>query len=123
VLLVDNSPVNVKLMKSTLEPCGYEVLAAAGVAEGLALARREPPDLILSDVHMPGEDGFDFIRAVKVDPLLASIPFIFLSSTVWGRLDEEQGLALGAEAFIRRPIATMDLLARVRALLARPAEG
>jgi two-component system cell cycle response regulator len=117
VLVVDNSPANLNLLRSILEPQGFPVLLASGVEEALSLTRRDPPALILSDLHMPGPDGFEFIRRVKADRRLAEVPFVFLSSTVWDRLDEEQALALGAAAFLRRPISTPDLLARLRAWL------
>ena len=110
ILVTDNSPVNIQLARSTLEPFGYKIVAAANVRDALALARESPPDLILSDLHMPGQDGFDFIRAVKADPVLKSIPFIFISSTVWRDKDRTDGLDLGAAKFILRPIKPQALL-------------
>ena len=117
LLVVDNSPPNLQLMHSLFEPFGYRVLTAHTVEDGLALARKSAPDLIISDVHMPGGGGFDFIRSVKADPELSSIPFIFISSTVWGDKDRIEGLTLGAEKFIIRPIEPQDLLREVRACL------
>ena len=110
ILVVDNSPVNLQLARSTLEPFGYTIVEAGSVAEGLRTARSAPPDLILSDLHMPGQDGYDFIRAVKADASLRSIPFLFISSTVWRDKDRTDGLALGAQKFIIRPIEPMALL-------------
>ena len=117
LLVVDNSPPNLLLMHSIFEPFGYQVITASNVEAGLALALGSDPDVIISDVHMPGSDGFDFIRAVKADPELSSIPFIFISSTVWGDKDRIQGLTLGAEKFIIRPIEPQDLLHEVAACL------
>ena len=117
ILVVDNSPVNLELARSTLEPFGYEIRAARSVPEALALARETLPDLILSDLHMPGQDGFDFIRAVKADPALSAIPFVFISSTIWRDQDRTDGLALGAEKFIIRPIEPQALLREVEACL------
>ena len=117
ILVVDNSPVNIMLLRSTFEPFGYNIIAAQNIQEGLSLARKRKPDLILSDVHMPGGDGFDFIRAVKADPELRSIPFVFISSTVWADKDQLAGIALGAERFINRPIEPQILLQEVRACL------
>jgi two-component system cell cycle response regulator len=119
VLAVDNSPVNLSLLRSTLEPFGWEVLTVENVADALALARAKRPDLILSDVHMPRRDGYDFIRAVKSDPELAAIPFVFISSTVWGETDRTRGLELGAARFILRPIEAADLLDELERCLAR----
>lgn len=117
ILVVDNAPVNLELVRSTLEPFGYDIHAANSVPEALALARERPPDLILSDLHMPGQDGFDFIRAVKADPHLSAIPFIFISSTIWREKDRTDGLALGAERFIIRPVEPQALLREIRACL------
>ena len=83
VLVVDNSPANIKLSRSILESFGYRIIAANGVDEALTLLREQRPDLILSDLHMPGKDGFDFIKLVKADGELRKIPFVLISSTVW----------------------------------------
>lgn len=117
VLVVDNSPVNLDIVRSTLEPFGYKVISAGGVQEALALARQTPPDMILSDLHMPDRDGYDFIKAVQADPQLRLIPFVFLSSTVWGGKDVKHGLDLGAAKFILRPIEPEALLAEIETIL------
>jgi two-component system, cell cycle response regulator len=117
ILVVDNSAVNIELVRSIFEPFGYEIMAAQNIHEGLRLAHERQPDLILSDVHMPGGDGFDFIREVKADPQLSSIPFLFLSSTVWRDKDRVEGLTLGAQKFIIRPLEPQDLLREVEACL------
>lgn len=114
ILVVDNSPVNIQLVRSTLEPFGYTIIAARNVLEGLELARQHSPELILSDVHMPGKDGYDLIKAVKGDAHLRTIPFAFISSTVWGESDRRTGLSLGAVKFILRPIEPMVLLAEIK---------
>jgi CheY-like chemotaxis protein len=122
ILVVDDSHVNRELLRSTLEPCGYRVTLAPSVEEGLALAQQSPPDLILSDLHMPGQDGFMFIAKVRSDARLSRVPFAFLSSSVWGEQDRLRGLGLGAVRFILRPIEPQDLLKEIEACL-RSAEG
>lgn len=117
VLVVDNSQVNLQLAESMLRPLGYALLTASDVDSALCLARQQRPDLIVSDVHMPGQDGFDFIRALKQDPELCEIPFLFLSSTVLGDRDRERGLDLGAEGFILRPADPETVLERIEAVL------
>lgn len=117
ILVVDNTAANRQLMQGLLEPFGYRVLVAAGAREGLDLAHSTPPDLIISDVHMPELDGFDFIRMVKADTQLAAIPFIFLSSTMQAGHDYGSGLALGARKFVLRPIEPQRLLAEIEELL------
>jgi two-component system cell cycle response regulator len=121
VLVVDNSSINLNLVVSTLKPLGYNVLAAHTAREGLELARARRPDLILSDVHMPGQDGYDFIRLVKAETGLRVIPFVFISSTVWGEKERQMGLGLGADAFILRPIEPNALVAELEACLSKSA--
>lgn len=110
VLVVDNSPANIKLSRSILESFGYRIIAASGVEEAMTFLRTGRPDVILSDVHMPVMDGFDFIKLAKADVELRKIPFVLISSTVWGGGERELGLSLGAAQFIIRPIETQDLV-------------
>ncbi|MCI0579533.1 MAG: response regulator [Chloroflexi bacterium] len=117
ILVVDNTAVNLEVIRTTLEPFGYAVVAAHTVPEALALARANLPDLILSDVHMPVENGFDFIRATRADPQLSNIPFVFISSSVWLDSDRRQGLELGAARFIARPIEPQQLLEEIELCL------
>jgi two-component system cell cycle response regulator len=127
ILVVDNSPVNLSLMQCILEPFSYQVRIAETVDEGLALARQSPFDLIISDVHMPVRDGFAFIQAIRADPQLRCIPFIFLSSTALSATDRSSALALGAAKFIERPIEPQRLLKEVEECLkvvsSRASEG
>jgi two-component system cell cycle response regulator len=117
VLVVDNLVINIELARSILEPHGYRVIAATGVHEGLRAARQNHFDLILSDVCMSGESGYDFIQAVKADNQLAAIPFVFLTSTMVDERDRAHGLALGATRFLFRPIEPDVLLAEIKACL------
>jgi two-component system cell cycle response regulator len=110
ILVVDNSPVNIKLARSMLEPFGYRIIDAKGVEEAMHLLEEQSPDVILSDLHMPVKDGFDFIEEVKADDELRKIPFVFISSTVWGEREREHGLSLGAAQFIIRPIEPRALV-------------
>lgn len=119
LLVVDNMPVNIDLFRSILEPSGYRVFSAANVDEGLRLARQTKMDLIVSDVHMPGKDGYAFIQAAKADPLLRPIPFMFLSSTMERSGEGQEGLELGADRFIMRPIEPEALLNEIELILCR----
>lgn len=117
ILVVDNSSVNIDLARSTLEPFGYEIISAKSVQTALKLARQSPPDLILSDLHMPGENGYDLIKAIKQDRRLSQIPFVFISSTIWAQKDIEAGLEMGADEFITRPIDPERLVEKIRSHL------
>ncbi len=118
ILVVDNSPVNLQLMQSTLEPFGYKVITAGSAREALELARENPPDLILSDLHMPDMDGYGFLNALKSHESLKVIPFAIISSTIWGEKDPNHALRMGADKFILRPIEPQRLVAEIEACLA-----
>jgi len=113
ILVVDNSPVNIALARSMLEPFGYRIIEAPSVDDAMELLQQQTPDAILSDLHMPKKDGFDLIQAVKADDKLRQIPFIFISSTLWAERERELGLALGAATFIIRPIAPQELIRKI----------
>ncbi len=113
ILCLDDSPVNLSLMRSMLEPCGYQVAVAETVPEALATARQDRPDLILSDMHMPKQNGYDFLRALRADTELAGIPLIFITSSIVRAPDLELGLELGAYRFISRPVEPEIVLAAI----------
>lgn len=117
LLFVDNTAANIHLAQSLLEPLGYEILTAGSAREGIELARRTKPDLIVSDVHMPQQDGYDFHSMVQGDPNLADIPFVFLSSSVWSIREKEKALSRGALKFISRPIESEALVAELEGCL------
>ena len=122
VLFVDNTQTNIDLVRSILEPSGFEVTTAMSAREGFDLARRVKPDLILSDVHMPHEDGYSFMRMVQNDPLLRPIPFVFLTASVWSTRETVQALAQGATKFLSRPIEPQALLEEIEDCLRKAAE-
>lgn len=124
ILVVDDAPTNRDLIFQTLTPYGYDVRLADSVANAMAQLATMTPDLILSDLHMPGENGFNFIRRVKDDPRLAALPFVFISSSVWGENDRETALALGVTRFLLRPIEPHVLIDEIaRCLPARRGGG
>jgi two-component system cell cycle response regulator len=122
VLVVDNTPMHVELARKTLEPFGFEVMGAATIQEALALARTTTPDLILSDLHLAHETGYDLIRVVKADPKLRQIPYVFISSITFHDSERSHGLALGADKFLARPISPQKLLAEIEQCLAHRKE-
>lgn len=123
VLVVDDSPVNRELIRGTLEPFGYEVTLAESVHAGLLKVRHAPFDLIVSDLHMPKENGIVFLRQVKADAALAPIPFMFLSASYEDNANRELAVQLGATRFLRRPIDPLRLLAEIEACLPAEKQG
>ncbi|MEO8802258.1 MAG: response regulator [Rudaea sp.] len=118
VVFLDDSSTNLELIRQTLAPSGYEVVCTQHIEQALKLARAKLPDIILSDLHMPDADGFEFVRQVKADPQLASIPFVFLSSSIWGERDRARAMQLGVTRFLVRPIEPQQLLLEIAAVLA-----
>jgi two-component system cell cycle response regulator len=119
ILVLDNLGANLDLARAILEPAGYQVLTAFPSSEALALATAHNPDLILSDICMPGGDGFEFIQTVKAHTLLARIPFVFFTATMREETDRRRGLALGAEKFLVRPIEPETLLMEIASCLSK----
>lgn len=118
VLLVDDTGANGELLKALLEPSGYEVLVARTMTEGEKLALERRPRLIVSDVHIGEEDGFDFIARVRAHAALAAIPFVFLSSTAWNVAhDQRRARQAGAADFIQRPIEGPAFIKRIEAAM------
>jgi sigma-B regulation protein RsbU (phosphoserine phosphatase) len=113
ILVVDDNSVNRKMIETVLGREGYHVLAACDGPEARRIAGDEKPDLILLDIRMPGEDGFDVIRALKNRAATASIPVIFLSGI--DEIDSKlAGFDLGAVDYITKPFHPQEVLARVR---------
>jgi len=113
VLIIDDNPSNIRLLEAILRTEGYVPLAALDGREGRELARRRRPSVILLDIMMPGESGFDACRLLKSDPLTADIPVIFVTAVddVGSKI---KGLALGAVDYITKPFDKFEVIARVQ---------
>ena len=113
ILVVDDTPTNLDLVTSVLASEGFDTLTADNGGAARSLCRNRQPDLILLDVLMPGESGFETCAQLKSDPATADIPIIFLSS-----LDDVkskvEGLKIGGVDYVAKPVHGEEVLARVR---------
>ncbi len=113
ILIIDDMPLNVDLLEQVLLSEGFRTCSANDGATGFAISRSEQPDLILLDVMMPGESGFETCANLKSDPQTADIPVIFLSA-----LDDVKnkvkGLKTGGVDYVSKPVHGEEVLARVR---------
>ncbi len=123
VLVVDDQPENRFLLEAMLHAGGYEVSCAAHGAEALELARRRPPDLLITDILMPVMDGFALCRQWKRDPVLCRIPFVFYTATYTHPKDQAFAMGLGADAFIVKPVAPDAFVPMIRDILERHRAG
>ncbi|MEJ7846244.1 MAG: response regulator [Acidimicrobiales bacterium] len=120
ILVVDDDPVILQLLQVSFEMDGFAVLTAADGAEGVAMARRERPDVVVSDVMMPRMSGLELLAELKGDPDTAGIPVLLLSAKAQNN-DVSGGLDAGADDYVTKPFEPLDLLDRVtRLLAARP---
>jgi len=115
VLVVDDDPVILRLLRVNFEMEGYVVATAADGIEGLAAVRANRPDIVVSDVMMPKLDGLGFAAAMRGDPALAAIPIILLSAKAQ-TADIDAGLAV-ADDYVTKPFDPLELLDRVAALI------
>jgi two-component system cell cycle response regulator len=122
ILVVDDTAINRELIRDMLTPSGYEVLAASGVEEALGVIAETPPDLILSDLNMPDEDGFGLVRRVRADPRLADVPLVMISSSSREERSRAMALGLAVNRFLLRPIEPQVLLHEIAACLTESRE-
>jgi two-component system cell cycle response regulator len=116
ILVVDDHPDNVELLRARLEARGYIVDGASGGEEALEMLKRNPPDLMLLDVMMPKVDGMEVVRRLKADKSLPFIPVI-MQTALDSTENKVEGLDAGADDYITKPINFPELDARVKSLL------
>jgi len=116
ILVVDDAPQNLKLLRVILKDVGYEVIEATSGPEAIQKVAIEKPDAMILDVRMPGMSGYDVSETVRRDPRFATLPIIML--TALAQSDERvRGIQAGATDFITKPFSKKELLARLRTSL------
>jgi two-component system alkaline phosphatase synthesis response regulator PhoP len=115
ILVVDDEPKIVQLVRDYLEHAGFDVLAASNGENALAVSRSEKPDLIILDLGLPEMDGLDVTRSLRKDSL---VPILMLTARS-EETDKLVGLELGADDYMTKPFSPKELVARVRAIFRR----
>jgi DNA-binding NarL/FixJ family response regulator len=115
VLVVDDTPANVRLLDAILSPRGYAVVTAASGPEALLRAAHEAPDIVLLDVLMPAMDGYEVCQRLRDSAASSMLPVIMITASL--EQEKIKAIEAGADDFIVKPIVQDELLARIRSLL------
>ena len=116
ILIVDDEPKNIKLLKAKLSRTPYQIEQAVNGFEAIEKAQTVLPDLILLDVMMPEMDGYEVARRIKADPKLSLTPIIMVTS-LDGSDDKAKGMKAGAQDFMTKPVHTMELMTRINSVI------
>ncbi len=113
VLIVDDSPTEVHVLKTALEKNGFETITAENGEQGMAMAKEHKPDCIIMDVVMPGMSGFQATRALAKDPTTSSIPVVIVT-TKDQETDKVWGMRQGATDYLVKPVTEQQLVEKVK---------
>jgi CheY-like chemotaxis protein len=119
ILVIEDNPQNIELMRFLLEAFGHEPVLARDGEEGAAMALSDPPDLIVCDIQMPKLDGYGLLSRLKNDERLRSIPCVAVTALAMSG-DRDKLLAAGFEGYISKPIEPETFVVEVQAFLKVP---
>lgn len=120
VLIVEDNPRNMKLVRDVLQVKGHETLEATTAEDGIVLAVERRPDLVLMDIQLPGMNGIDALRVLRGDPATAKIPVIAVTASVMQQ-DRKLILEAGFDSYLGKPLNLAEFLAAVNAALGKKA--
>ncbi|GAA0715452.1 response regulator [Dokdonella soli] len=116
ILIIEDNAANLELIRYLLESSGYEALVATDGLEGVALARREMPDLVLCDLQMPQLDGYGVLKQLRADPICHGLPIVAVTAFSM-RGDEERVLTAGFDGYLSKPIDPEIFITQIEVFL------
>jgi two-component system, cell cycle response regulator DivK len=116
ILVIEDTEDNRQIVRDLLTSAGYELVEAVDGEEGVEMAAKEKPDLILMDIQLPKMDGYEATRRIKADPDLRATPILAVTSYALSG-DEEKTRAAGCDGYIAKPFSPRQLLGKVREFL------
>jgi two-component system cell cycle response regulator DivK len=120
ILVVEDNPLNLKLVRDVLQFAGYDVIEARSGEEGLRVAQQDPPDLVLMDLQLPGIDGTETLRRLREGSLGRDVPVVAVTAFAMAE-DRERASQAGFDGFVEKPISVRELPGRVEAFINRRA--
>jgi two-component system cell cycle response regulator DivK len=120
ILIVEDNPKNLKLVRDVLQVRGYRTIEAGTGEEGVQMAREQQPALVLMDIQLPGLSGVEAFRELRADPTTRAIPVIAVTASVMAQ-ERQKVMAAGFDGFQGKPISVRELLETVRSILDKSA--
>jgi len=121
ILVVEDNPLNSKLIRDVLEFAGYAIVEARSGEEGLRLAKEDPPDLVLMDLQLPGIDGIETLRRLRDESLGTDVPVVAVTAFAMAE-DHQRAAIAGFDGYVEKPISVRALPGKVEAFLAKEGE-
>jgi CheY-like chemotaxis protein len=118
ILIVEDNAKNLKLIRDVLQFSGYEVVEARSGEEGVELAGKRAPDLVLMDLQLPGIDGIEALRRLRADPATKGVPVVAVTAFAM-RNDRDRTLRAGFDGYVEKPISVRALPSQVKSFLHR----
>jgi CheY-like chemotaxis protein len=118
ILVVEDNPLNLKLVRDVLRVAGYDVIEAQSGEEGLRMAREDPPDLVLMDLQLPGIDGTETLRRLREGTLGPDVPVVAVTALAMAE-DKKRAARAGFDGYVEKPISVRALPGQIEEFLAR----